>query len=294
MARTPGHRDATATAQRRDNVPVDESATPSRSAPPEGPRLALNDVALVRDGTLVLDAIGWKVEAHQRWVVIGSNGAGKTSLLRIAALTLHPTRGSVSVVGETLGHCDVREVRSRIGFAGATVAASLEPRMTALEVVMTGIHAALAPWWHTFTSLDRSHSLELLDRFESAHLADHGFSTLSSGERQRVLLARTLIRDPEIVFLDEPTAGLDVGGREQLVSDLAKLASDQAAPPVVLVTHHLEEIPPGFTHALALRRGRVSASGEIAAVLDDAVLSETFGLELRVERAGDRWAARLS
>lgn len=271
-----------------------QSATPSWSAPADGPPLALTDVALLRDGTLVLDAVTWSVEDHQRWVVLGSNGAGKTSLLRIAALTLHPTRGSVRVIGETLGHCDVREVRSRIGFAGATVAASLEPRMTALEVVMTGIYAALAPWWHRYTDRDRSRSLDLLDRFESAHLAGHGFSTLSSGERQRVLLARTLIRDPELVLLDEPTAGLDIGGREQLVSDLAKLAADEAAPPVVLVTHHLEEIPPGFTHALALRSGRVVASGELAAVLDDAVLSETFSLPLRVEGTNGRWAARLT
>ena len=243
---------------------------------------------------MVLDGVTWSVEAHQRWVVLGSNGAGKTSLLRIAALTLHPTRGSVRVLGETLGRCDVREVRSRIGFTGATLAASLEPRMTAQEVVMTGIHAALAPWWHVYTDRDRSPSLDLLDRFDSAHLAGHGFASLSSGERQRVLLARTLIRDPELVLLDEPTAGLDVGGREQLVSDLAKLAADEAAPPVVLVTHHLEEIPPGFTRALALRAGRVLASGEITTVLDDAVLSEAFGLPLRVERANGRWAARLT
>jgi len=257
-------------------------------------RIALADVALVRDGVLILDAVTWNVEEHQRWVVLGPNGAGKTSLLRIAALVLPPTRGSVRVIGQTLGRCDVRGVRSRIGFAGSTVAASLESSMTALEVVMTGIHAALAPWWHTYTEEDRAHALDLLGRFDSAHLASHGFTTLSSGERQRVLLARTLVRDPQLVLLDEPTAGLDVGGREQLVADLATLASDATSPPVVLVTHHLEEIPPGFTHALTLRAGQVLASGKIADVLDDTVLSETFGLPLRAERADGRWAARLS
>lgn len=243
-------------------------------------------------GTAVLDSVTWRVEAHQRWVVLGPNGAGKTTLLRVAALRLHPSSGSVEVVGETLGRCDVREVRSRIGFAGAALAAALEPRMTAVEVVMTGIHAALAPWWHTYTDDDRVRALGLLARFGCAPLADHGFATLSSGERQRVLLARTLVRDPELVLLDEPTAGLDVGGREQLVADLTRVATDDLAPPVVLVTHHLEEIPPGFTHALALRGGRIVASGAIGEVVTDEVLSETFGLRLRAAHSDGRWSAR--
>lgn len=255
--------------------------------------LSLHDVALVHGGTWVLDAITWSVAAHERWVILGANGAGKTSLLRIAALTSHPTRGSVTVLGETLGRCDVREVRSRIGFAGAAVAASLEPTMTSLEVVTTGLYAALAPWWHTYTESDRDHALGLLGRFGCASLAEHRFTTLSAGERQRVLLARTLVRDPRLVLLDEPTAGLDVGGREQLVADLARVAADAASPPVVLVTHHLEEIPPGFTHALVLRSGRILDTGEISQVMTDAVLSDAFGLPLHIEHADDRWVARL-
>ncbi len=278
-------------AMQRENAPVTIDPAPYTSA--GAPTLSITRVTLIRDDTVVLDDVTWKVEPHQRWVVLGPNGAGKTSLLRIAALTLHPTRGSVQVIGATLGRCDVREVRSRIGFAGATVAASLDPGMTALQVVMTGLHAALAPWWHTYSDVDSAHSFDLLDRFGCAHLAGHGFATLSSGERQRVLLARTLVRDPELVLLDEPTAGLDVGGREQLVADLARLASDGTAPPVVLVTHHLEEIPPGFTHGLVLSGGRVLASGEIETVVESGVLSEAFGLPLRAERAGGRWTARM-
>ncbi len=260
--------------------------------PADAVGLALTDVSLTMNATVVLDSVTWRVASRERWVVLGPNGAGKTSLLRIAALALHPSRGTVEVVGETLGRCDVRSVRERIGFAGATVAASLEQRMTAVEVVMTGLHAALAPWWHTYTEDDRMRATSLLARFGCAPLAEHGFATLSSGERQRVLLARTLVRDPELVLLDEPTAGLDVGGREQLVADLTLVASDDLAPPVVLVTHHLEEIPPGFTHALALRGGRVVASGAIGDVVTDRVLSETFGLPLRAELSGGRWSAR--
>lgn len=254
----------------------------------------LRDLVLRFDGTTVLDGVSWSVGAHERWVLVGPNGAGKTSLLRIAALVQHPSSGSVRVLGNELGRCDVRTVRESIAFSSPALAAALEPRMTAAEVVMTGVHAALAPWWHRYTDADRARAISLLARFSCEALADHGFATLSAGERQRVLLARTLVSDPGVILLDEPTAGLDLGGREQLVADLTGVARDRASPPVALVTHHLEEIPPGFTHALALRGGRVVASGPIAEVVTSAVLGECFGLPLAVETDGaGRYAARL-
>ena len=188
----------------------------------------------------------------------------------------------------------VRSLRTRIAFSSPAMAARLEPRMTALEVVMTGIHAALAPWWHRYTESDRARAAALLAEWRCEHLADHRFPTLSAGEQQRVLLARSLVAEPGIVLLDEPTAGLDVGGREELVADLAAWAADRARPPLVVVTHHLEEVPPGFTHALVMRAGSVLASGPIDEVIDDATLSAAFDLGLTVERRDGRYAVRRS
>jgi len=258
------------------------------------PALRLTDVSLRLDGLTVLDHVDWAVRPGERWAVLGANGAGKTTLLRVAALYQHPTSGTVDVLGERLGRCDVRRLRTRIAFSSAALAAALEPRMTALETVMTAKHAALAPWWHAYGDADRERARELLDRFGCADLAAHRFPTLSAGERQRVLLARTLMSRPGLVLLDEPTAGLDVGGREQLVADLAALAADADGPPVVLVTHHLEEIPPGFGHALVLAGGRVVRSGPTDDALVDDVLSAAFGVVLHVERSGGRFAARLA
>lgn len=256
--------------------------------------LALDAVTLRYDSLDVLRDVDWVVESPDRWVVVGPNGAGKTSLLRIAALYQHPTRGRVEVLGETLGRCDVRAMRKRVAFSSPALAAKLEPSMTAAEVVMTARNAALAPWWHSYDASDQEHARELLTRFDCESLADHRFVTLSAGERQRVLLARTLMSEPGLVLLDEPTAGLDVGGREQLITDLTALAARRESPPVVLVTHHLEEIPPDFTHALVLRDGVVIASGPIDVTVCDEVLSEAFGLSLRVARHASRYSARLA
>ncbi len=259
-------------------------------------RLELDDVSL-RYGAgepLTLAHVTWSVAAHERWVVLGANGAGKTSLLRIASLYQHPTSGRVVVLGEELGHTDVRALRERVALCSPALAARLEPSMTTFEVVMTGIHAALAPWWHRYTDSDRALAASLLDRFGVATLADHRFDTLSAGERQRTLLARALVRDPRLVLLDEPTAGLDIGAREQVLGDLAALARDPSAPATVLVTHHLEEIPAGFTHALVLRAGKVLAQGDILDTLSDDVLSACFGVPLKVQHDDGRFTARLA
>jgi iron complex transport system ATP-binding protein len=248
---------------------------------------------LVLDGARILEDISWDVNADERWVVLGPNGAGKTSLLRVAALYQHPSTGTVDVLGQRLGRTDVRTLRERIAFSSPALAARLEPSMTALEVVMTARFAALAPWWHQYSDGDRSRALSLLHEWRCDALAEHRFPTLSAGERQRVLLARSLMNDPGIVLLDEPTAGLDVGGREELIADLESWARDPERPPLVLVTHHLEEVPPGFTHALVLKDGRVCASGPIADTVTSAILSDAFQLGLDVEHRNGRFAARL-
>jgi iron complex transport system ATP-binding protein len=255
--------------------------------------LRCDNVSLILDGARILDRITWEVRDSQRWVVLGSNGAGKTSLLRIVALYQHPSSGTVEVLGERLGRTDVRTLRERIAFSSPALAARLEPSMTAAQVVMTARFAALAPWWHQYSEADRARARELLRDWRCADLAEHSFPTLSAGERQRVLLARTLMNEPGVVLLDEPTAGLDVGGREELVADLASWARDASRPPLVLVTHHLEEIPPGFTHALVLKGGRVLANGPIEEMVTTTILSDAFDLQLHVETKAGRFTARL-
>jgi iron complex transport system ATP-binding protein len=259
-----------------------------------GPALQLTDITLTLDGTTVLDGIDWTVRTGERWVVLGPNGAGKTTLLRVAALYQHPTHGAVDVLGNRLGRCDVRTLRERIAFSSPALAAQLEPSMTALEVVMTAKYAALAPWWHQYTDGDRARARTLLRRFHTDAVAEHRFPTLSAGERQRTLLARTLMNEPGLVLLDEPTAGLDVGGREELVADLSTWARDPAQPPLVLVTHHLEEVPPAFTHALVLKDARVLAAGPVRETVTSEILSHAFGLALRVDASDGRYAARLA
>jgi iron complex transport system ATP-binding protein len=231
---------------------------------------------------------------HERWVIIGANGAGKTSLLRIGALYLHPSRGTVRCLGQELGRCDLRALRRRTALSSPAMTAKLEPTMTAAEVVMTARYGALAPWWHRYDDADRARALGLLARFGVERFAHRTLETLSAGECQKVLLARTLMRDPQIVFLDEPTSGLDIGAREQVLGDLSALAHDPNAPATVVVTHHLEEVPANFTHALVLREGTSLAQGTIEKTLTNDVLSECYGVSLRVECEGGRFHARLA
>ncbi len=256
-----------------------------------GRALAFTGVELVRAGRTILDRIDWSVAAGERWVILGRNGSGKTTLVRIGAGRIHPSGGRVEVLGSVLGRVDLRRLRPRIGYASAALAKELRPGVAALDVVLTAKHGALEAWWHRYDDADRARAHGLLDQLGVGYLAGQELVTLSSGEAQRVLLARTLMSDPGLVLLDEPTAGLDLGGREELVAGLAALASDPGAPPLVLVTHHLDEIPPGFTHALLLRAGRVHAAGPLAEVLTAETLSSCFDLPLQIERRGDRWSA---
>ena len=258
--------------------------------PPTAP-LVLRGVSLVRDSATLLDDVDWTVDSADRWVVLGANGSGKTTLLRIASLYLHPSCGRVWVLGGELGRVDVRQLRTRIGLASPAFGALLRPELKAVDVVMTARNAALEPWWHTYDDENRQLALALLDRFGVGHGADRAVSTLSSGERQRVLLARAFSGEPGLVLLDEPTAGLDLSGREELVAALGVAAADPDGPPTVLVTHHVEEIPVGTTHVLLVRAGRVVGSGPIDDVLTADALSTTFGLPLELDRRGDRWTA---
>jgi iron complex transport system ATP-binding protein len=249
--------------------------------------LRLVDVSFVRDGRTILAPITWKVLAGQRWVVLGANGSGKTTLLKIASMYEHPSSGDVRVLGEQLGRTDVRVLRRRIGYMSPSLAQQLRPELRCLDIVMTAKYAALEPWWHRYDEADEARARACLERMGVAWLAERSLATTSSGEQQRVLLARTLMNDPAVLLLDEPSARLDLGGREQLVGALAELTTDPDAPPLILVTHHLDEVPPGMTHTLMLREGRVVVTGPIDRVLNSANLSECFGMPLTLERRED-------
>ena len=253
--------------------------------------IELRGVTRSEDGNEILCGVDWTVRQGDRWVVLGRNGCGKTTLMRIVSLYLHPSRGSVRVLGNELGRSDIRRARERIGWSSASFADMLRPQLTATEIVMTARHAALEPWWHTYDDTDRIRARSLLARVGVAALADREFATFSSGERQRVLLARTLMNDPGLILLDEPTAALDLAGREELIAALDDLARDPTTPPVVLVTHHVEEIPPAFTHALLLHAGRVLAQGPLSDTLTEANLGACFDLDVVLEQRDGRYAA---
>ena len=251
----------------------------------------LRGVSVRYGHSTVLGPIDLRIETGQRWVVLGPNGSGKTSLMRILSLYQYPSTGSVEVLGERWGRTDVRELRKRIAMASAAMREQLRDDLVARDVVMTARHAALETWWHSYTSEDETRAIWCLGQLGAESLADREFGSLSSGEQQRVLLSRTLMTDPELMLFDEPAAGLDLGGREQLLVDLERLAKSEATPPVVLITHHTEEIPDHFTHALLLRDGLRVAAGEIDEVMTAEALTTTFGLDLELERVRGRWQA---
>ena len=259
------------------------------TACPARPVLRLHGVSVRRGGRAVLRDVDWEVETGQRWVVLGPNGCGKTTLVNLAAGYLHPSSGWAEVLGHRLGRVDVRGLRARLGLTSAELAKALRADVAALDVVLSGLHGALETWWHEYTDRDRTRARELLAAGGAAELAGQPFRSLSEGERQQVLLARALVGRPELLLLDEPNAGLDLGAREALVRRLGDLAAAPGSPPMVMVTHHTEEIPAGFTHVLLMRDGRVLASGELGPTLTDAAVSDCFGLPLHLSRLGSRF-----
>lgn len=250
------------------------------------------NVSVVRDGKLILDDITWAVGPDERWVIIGPNGAGKTTLLLLAAAHEHPTEGELTILGEQLGEGDVFGLRPRLGFASTAMARQIPPTETVVNVVMTAAWAVTGRWNEQYESVDEERARRVLAEWKLDRLADRRFGTLSDGEQKRTMIARAVMTDPEILLLDEPAASLDLGSREELVRLLGEFAISPTAPVIIMVTHHVEEIPPGFTHALVIAEGRIQSAGPISSTLDSDTLSATFGIPITVSRFAGRFAAR--
>jgi iron complex transport system ATP-binding protein len=249
-------------------------------------------VSLRRGGRRLVGPVSWSVELDERWVIIGPNGAGKTSLLRIAAAAEHPSSGVARVLGERLGRVDMSELRSRVGLSSSALAQRIPDDEVVRDLVVSAGYAVVGRWRERYEDVDCNRAIDMLESLGAEHLADRTYGTLSEGERKRVLIARALMADPELLLLDEPAAGLDLGGREELVSRLADLAADPDAPALVLVTHHVEEIPLGFSHCMLLSEGQVVASGLLKDVLTSENLSAAFGQSIAVDMIDGRYFAR--
>ena len=254
--------------------------------------LRLRAVSVRREKSMLLRDVNWAVHSDQSWVVIGPNGACKTTLLQVAAALLPPTDGTVEILGENVTEADVFDLRTRIGLASAALADRVPPAEKVIDLVLTASYGILGRYTEDYESGDVTRAVELLDALGCAHLIRRRFATLSEGERKRVQIARSLMPDPELLLLDEPAAGLDLGGREDLLRRIAARSRDPKAPLMVMVTHHVEEVPPGFTHALLLRKGTVLAAGRGQDVFTARLLSRCFGLPLLGEHTGARWTAR--
>ena len=253
--------------------------------------LQLSNVTVRRGNKEILHDVSWEVLDGERWVILGPNGAGKTTVIQLASGRMFPTRGSVTILGDRLGTVDVAELRTRVGLASAALAERIPGTEPVLDVVLTAAYGMTGRWREDYDEADVARARELLHAFGIAHLEGRKFATLSEGERKRAQVARSLMSDPELLILDEPASGLDLGGREVLLAALADLAVDPHAPLLVLVTHHVEEIPPGFTHGMLMREGRVEAAGPLAEVMTSAHLSRAFGIDLEVEGHEGRYAA---
>lgn len=254
--------------------------------------LEFTDVVVRREGRDIIDHVTWQVDDDQRWVILGPNGAGKTTLLQLADTLMHPTSGAVTVLGETLGRTDVFELRPRIGFASSAMAKRVPRDETVLNTVLTAAYSVLGRWNENYEDIDERRALRVLGDWRLDHLADRTFGTLSDGEQKRVQIARAVMTDPELLLLDEPTASLDLGSREELLALLSGYASSPTTPAMLMVTHHVEEIPVGFTHVLLMREGRIVAAGPIAETLTADTLTETFGMPIVLSSEDGRYAAR--
>jgi iron complex transport system ATP-binding protein len=254
--------------------------------------LSFSDVVVRRNGRDIIDHLDWSVGDDERWVILGPNGAGKTTLLRLANTIMHPTSGTVTILGEQLGRTDVFELRPRVGLASTAMARLIPNDETVLDVVLTAAFSVLGRWREDYDDIDERRALRVLAEWKLDHLADRTFGTLSDGEQKRVQIARAIMTDPEMLLLDEPTASLDLGAREELLALLGGYASAPTTPAMIMVTHHVEEIPVGFTHVLLLRDGKAVAAGPIAETLTAEALSDTFGVPIRLSEEGGRFAAR--
>lgn len=256
--------------------------------------LEFSDVVVRRNARDIVSHLDWTVSDDERWVVLGPNGAGKTTVLQLADTLIHPTSGSVTILGERLGRTDVFELRPRIGFASSAMARRVPPEETVLDVVLTAAYSVTGRWREQYDDIDERRALRVLAEWRLDHLADRTFGTLSDGEQKRVQIARAVMTDPELLLLDEPTASLDLGAREELLALLSGYAQAPTTPAMIMVTHHVEEIPVGFTHVLLLRDGEVVASGPLSEALTAENLTATFGVEITLSQDAGRYAARAS
>jgi iron complex transport system ATP-binding protein len=256
--------------------------------------LQLTDVSIVRDGTTILDKISWRVDGTERWVILGPNGAGKTTMLQIAAALVHPSSGTAQLLDDKLGAVDVFELRPRIGFVSSAMSRRLPGNETVLNVVMTAAYSVTGRWNEEYEDVDIARAHRVLEEWKLGSFADRAFGGLSDGEQKRVLIARAVMTDPELLLLDEPAASLDLGSREELLQLLSGFATSPTAPAMVMVTHHVEEIPKGFTHALLLSDGEIVAAGKLEDIVTAKKLSKTFGIPLELTVKAGRYSARAS
>lgn len=254
--------------------------------------LEFADVVVRRNARNIVDHVDWSVTDDQRWVILGPNGAGKTTILQLAATLLHPSAGTVTILDETLGRTDVFELRPRIGFASSAMARRIPADETVLDVVLTAAFSVLGRWNEEYEGIDEKRARRVLAEWKLEHLAERTFGTLSDGEQKRVQIARAVMTDPEVLLLDEPTASLDLGAREELLGLLGGYAQEPTTPAMIMVTHHVEEIPVGFTHVLLLRDGEIVAQGPLGEALTAANLSEAFGTDIVLNVDAGRYAAR--
>ena len=254
--------------------------------------LSFSDVVVRRNARDIVDHLDWSVNDDERWVILGPNGAGKTTLLQLADTLMHPTAGVVTILGERLGRTDVFELRPRIGFASSAMARRVPAEETVLNVVLTAAYSVVGRWNEAYEDIDERRALRVLAEWRLDHLADRTFGTLSDGEQKRVQIARAIMTDPELLLLDEPAASLDLGAREELLILLGGYAQAPTTPAMVMVTHHVEEIPVGFTHVLLLRDGRVVSAGPLAEALTSENLTEAFGVPITLTADAGRYTAR--
>jgi iron complex transport system ATP-binding protein len=257
-----------------------------------GAILQLSDISVRRGDRVILGPLNWQVLEGQRWVILGPNGAGKTTLLQICSSLIHPTTGEIHILGEKLGRVDVFELRTRIGLTSSALVEQLSPDELVMDVVLTAAYAMLGRWQEKYDLWDESRAMALLTALGVRELGERLFGSLSEGEKKRVQIARALMADPELLLLDEPASSLDLGGREDLLRRIESLSKDSLAPATVIVTHHIEEIPVGTTHALLLRDGVAVAQGEVASVITDQNLTQAYGLAINVQTEGGRFFAR--
>jgi iron complex transport system ATP-binding protein len=257
-----------------------------------GAILQLSDISVRRGDRVILGPLNWQVLEGQRWVILGPNGAGKTTLLQICSSLIHPTTGEIHILGEKLGRVDVFELRTRIGLTSSALVEQISPDELVMDVVLTAAYAMFGRWQEKYDLWDESRAMALLTALGVRELGERLFGSLSEGEKKRVQIARALMADPELLLLDEPASSLDLGGREDLLRRIESLSKDPLAPATVIVTHHIEEIPVGTTHALLLRDGVAVAQGEVASVITDQNLTQAYGLAITVQTEGGRFFAR--